>query len=225
MCFVLIHIGDILTLELDSSDDDAEKFKCRLVDRKGDQLYIDYPINLKTNKAAFLLDGTRIEATFVGHDGSSIFLFESQIIGRIRKNIPMLILSYPGDEHLIKIQRRQYVRIETAVDIAIQPIEFEFAPFTAITEDLSAGGSSVLVPQDINLKTGTSVHSWIALSMQNGDYHYMKLASRIVRNIPYNETRNKVFIQFIDVTSQERQILLRFCFEKQLENKKKGLPS
>lgn len=218
----MIHIGDILTLELKSSDED-EKFKCRLVDRNGDQLYIDYPISYKTNRAAFLLDETEIKVTFVGHDGSSIFLFETKIIGRMKRKIPMLIIFYPGDENLIKVQRRQYVRIETAADIAIHPIEFEFSPIITITDDISAGGTSVLVPSETSLKEGASVQVWIVLIINNGEYHYLKLPSRIVRIIPYNETRSKISIQFVDVSSQERRQLLRFSFEKQVENKKKGL--
>lgn len=224
MCAVLIEIGDILTLELKNSED-TEKFKCRLVDQKEDEFFIDYPISLKTNRVAFLLDGTQIKATFVGHDGSSIYLFESEIKGRIKKNIPMLVLTYPGNENLIKIQRRQFVRIETAVDIAIHPLEYEFAPFTTITDDISAGGASILVPKDTSLKKGMTTPLWMVLNLQNGEYHYMKLQSRIVRIIPFNETRYRVSLQFIDVGNQERQILLRFCFERQLEIKKKGLPS
>jgi c-di-GMP-binding flagellar brake protein YcgR len=222
--FDLIQIGDVLTLELKSSEDE-EKFRCRLVDIRDNEFYIDYPISLATNRAAFLLDGTQLKVTFVGNDGSSIYLFESEINGRVKKNIPMLILTYPGNNHLIKIQRRQYVRVETAVDIAIHPLEFEFAPITTITDDLSAGGSAVLIPKEVSIKTDMRILAWLVLIMQNGDYHYMKLQSRLVRIIPFSETRNKVSIQFIDVSNQERQLLLRFSFERQLEAKKKGLLS
>ncbi len=222
--FDLIQIGDVLTLELNSSENE-EKFRCRLVDIRDNEFYIDYPISLTTNRAAFLLDGTQLKVTFVGNDGSSIYLFESEINGRVKKNIPMLILTYPGNNHLIKIQRRQYVRVETAVDIAIHPLEFEFAPITTITDDLSAGGSAVLIPKEVSIKTDMRILAWLVLIMQNGDYHYMKLQSRIVRIIPFSETRNKVSIQFLDVSNQERQLLLRFSFERQLEAKKKGLLS
>ena len=222
--FDLIQIGDVLTLELNSSENE-EKFRCRLVDIRENEFYIDYPISLTTNRAAFLLDGTQLKVTFVGNDGSSIYLFESEINGRVKKNIPMLILTYPGNNHLIKIQRRQYVRVETAVDIAIHPLEFEFAPITTITDDLSAGGSAVLIPKEVSIKTDMRILAWLVLIMQNGDYHYMKLQSRIVRIIPFSETRNKVSIQFLDVSNQERQLLLRFSFERQLEAKKKGLLS
>ncbi|MCQ6277937.1 flagellar brake domain-containing protein [Bacillus sp. EB600] len=220
----MVQIGDVLTLELKSSEDE-EKFRCRLVDIRDNEFYIDYPISLTTNRAAFLLDGTQLKVTFVGNDGSSIYLFESEINGRIKKNIPMLILTYPGNNHLIKIQRRQYVRVETAVDIAIQPLEFEFAPITTITDDLSAGGAAVLIPKEVTIKTGMRIVAWLVLIMQNGDYHYMKLQSRIVRIISFSDTRNKVSIQFLDVSNQERQLLLRFSFERQLEAKKKGLPT
>lgn len=224
-CFDLIQIGDVLTLELisQSAESDAEKFKCRLVDIKENAFYIDYPISLRTNRAAFLLDGTQLKVTFVGSDGSSIYLFESEINGRVKKNIPMLILTYPGDKNLIKIQRRQYVRVETAVDIAIHPLEYEFDPITTITDDISAGGAAVLIPNEIHFKTDMRILAWLVLVMQNGEYHYLKLQCKIVRILPFNETRNKISIQFIDVSNQERQLLLRYSFERQLEAKKKGL--
>lgn len=219
-----IHIGDILTLELKSSTD-QEKFKCRLVDRNEDKLYIDYPINLKTNRTAFLIDGTKISVTFVGHDGSSIYSFDSVILGRLKRNIPMLLISYPGDDQLNKIQRRQYVRIDAAIDIAIHPLEYEFSPLATITMEISAGGATVLVPAETALKPEMTVVAWLVLILQNGEYHYLKLESRIVRLLSFNETRKKASLQFIDATSGEKQLLLRLCFERQLENKKKGLPS
>lgn len=218
----MIRIGDILTLELGNGKE-IEKYKCRLVDRKEDDLYIDYPISLATNHTVFLLNGTILKATFVGQDGTSVYSFKAEIKGRMKKNIPMLILSYPGEEKLTKVQRRQYVRIETSIDIAIHPLENEFSAFTAITDDISAGGVSFIVPKDSGLKQGGYVQIWLVLIIQNGDYHYLKLTGKIARIIEYNETRNKVSLQFVDCTAQERQLLLRFCFDRQLENKKKGI--
>ncbi|HJV32100.1 MAG TPA: flagellar brake domain-containing protein, partial [Bacillales bacterium] len=218
----MIHIGDIITLELKNSEQ-KEKYKCRLVDRNENEFYIDYPLSMDTNRTVFLLDGTQLNATFVGQDGTSVYLFETEIKGRIKKNIPMLVMSYPGDESLIKIQRRQYVRIETAVDIAIHPLDFEFQPFTAITDDVSAGGVSFLIPTDSALKQGMNVQIWLVLVVQNGEYHYLKLQGKIARILDFNETRNKVSLQFHDITSQERQLLLRFCFDRQLEIRRKGL--
>lgn len=218
----MVQIGDLLTLELKHSKQ-VEKFKCRLVDQKENILYIDYPISLRTNKTVFLFDGTQLNATFIGQDGTSVFLFESEIIGRVKQNIPMLMLTYPGEEALLKIQRRNYVRIETAVDIAIHSLNGEFSPFTAVTDDISAGGAAVLIPKEKILQPGSLVKTWIVLILQNGEYHHLSTISRVVRVIDYNETRNKLSLQFNEIANHERQLLLRYCFEKQLENKKKGI--
>jgi len=216
----MIQIGDILTLELKSSDH-LEKFRCRLVDKREDQYYIDYPINMQTNRVAFLFDGTELRVTFAGHDGASILGFETEIIGRVREKIPMLIIHYPGDDQLIRIQRRQFVRIATSIDIAIHPLDFEFEPIATVTDDISAGGTAILVPKETVLKKGMFVQAWLVLVMQAGDYHYLKMHCRVVRTEPYNEMRNRVSLQFMDVSNRERQLLLRFCFERQLKNKKK----
>ena len=64
------------------------------------------------------------------------------MLGRVLQvNPDDQIIAYPGNQTLIKVQRRQYVRIPTTVDAAIHPLENEFTPFTTITEDISAGGT------------------------------------------------------------------------------------
>lgn len=217
----ILNIGDVIILELKNSEK-LERYRCKLVERDENKLYIDYPINQETNKSAFLLDGTQLKGTFVVSDGS-VYLFDGEIIGRVKKNIPMLILSYPGKEHLVKIQRRQYVRIETSVDAAIHPNDIEFKPFTVVTDDISAGGASFQTIRNDILKKGMVIQIFLVLTLQNGEYHYLKFKSKIIRTIPINEDRTKVSIQFIEVTSYERQLLLRFSFDRQVALKRKGL--
>ncbi|MFB6465985.1 flagellar brake protein [Cytobacillus sp. Hz8] len=217
----MIKIGDIITLELKYSDK-FEKYRCKLVEKQGENLYIDYPTNNETNKTAFLMDGTQLKCTFLDHNGT-VYLFESEVLGRVKQNIPMLKLSFPGEDHLVKIQRRQFVRIETPVDIAIHPKDKEFPAFTAISEDISAGGTAIIISNKTKLKQGMNAFIWLVLPMQNGDYHYMKLESKVVRIIPISEISCKISIQFMNVQPHERQILLRFCFDRQLALKKKGV--
>lgn len=217
----MIKIGDSLTLELKNRDK-IEKYKCKLVERKGQQLYIDYPINVGTNKTAFFIDGTQIKCSFVKKDGT-VYSFEAEVVGRIKQNIPMMILSYPGDELLMKIQRRQYVRIETPVDVAVHPNNFEFKPFVTVTDDISAGGAALIVSKDLKFEIGFTVTTWMVFPMKNGEYHYFYFHAKVVRIIPLDERRNKVSLEFKDVDSHQRQILLRFCFDRQVALKKKGL--
>ncbi|MDE3839423.1 pilus assembly protein PilZ [Bacillus methanolicus] len=220
----MLKIGDTLMLEPKYSNA-IETYKCKLVERIGSDLYIDYPVNTTTKRTVFLIDGTQLKVTFVGEDGS-VYLFESEIRGRVKQNIPMLILSYPEKENLIKIQRRQYVRVETPVDVAVHPLNGEFQPFTAVTEDISAGGAAaILTGKSEVLREGMIVEATFVLPFQSGEYHYKSFKSRVVRVEDVSENRKKISLQFTDITGQDRQLLLRFCFERQLDMKKKGFSS
>ena len=203
----MLTIGNPLVLEPKYANQ-IEQYKCRLVDRKDNLLYIDYPINVSTNRTTFLIDGTQLKVNFV--EGESAYLFESEILGRVKRGIPMMELIYPGDEYVIKIQRRKFVRIETSVDVAIHPLNGEFKPFTSLTEDISAGGQGMLI------------RTLFVLPMQNGDYHYMNLTSKVVRIMKQENGDDYASLQFIGVTPQETQLLLRFSFDRQLAMKKKG---
>ncbi|PLR75628.1 pilus assembly protein PilZ [Bacillus sp. V3-13] len=218
----MLKIGDVIILE-PSYPGGSEKYKCKLVERSGEDLYIDYPINLNTGKTVFLLDGTQLKASFVAEEGT-VYLFDCEVKGRVKQNIPMLKLSYPGKEHLVKIQRRQYVRIKTPADVAVHPLNGEFPPFTTISDDISAGGAAILSGKGVSLFEGQMIHTWFVLPMQSGEYHYLNLKSRIVRIAASGPDRNRISLQFIDISGQDRQLLLRFIFERQLAMKKKGLP-
>ncbi|WP_408006547.1 PilZ domain-containing protein [Pseudalkalibacillus sp. A8] len=73
---------------------------------------------------------------------------------RKKEHIPLLILSFPGSTNLEKIQRREFVRVETAIDVSIHPTERQFQPFACITSDVSAGGCAVIMPERYQLKVG-----------------------------------------------------------------------
>jgi len=217
----MLTIGNSLMLEPKYSEK-MEKYKCRLVERKDNILYIDYPINVKTNRTTFLVDGTQLRVSFV--EGKSGYQFETEILGRMVQGIPMMMLLYPGDDLVIKVQRREFVRIDTSVDVAIHPLDKEFQPFTTITEDISAGGSLVVLNHSVNMNPGMKIRTVFVLPMQNGDIHYMDMVSTVVRVLKKKGTNQDLFsILFKDVTPLQRQQLLRFTFDRQLALKKKGI--
>ncbi|MFD1738576.1 flagellar brake protein [Bacillus salitolerans] len=218
----MINIGDTIILEPKYSTDN-ERYRCKLVEKKGEELYIDYPVNMNTGKTVFLLDGTQFKASFVGKD-NTVYLFETEVQGRVKQNIPMIALSYPGNQDLVRVQRRQFVRVETAVDVALHPINHDFSPFVTITGDISAGGAAIVLPLNTTLEPETIFNCWLVLPMQSGDYHYIVLKSRAIRIIHgRNGERDKMPIEFIGISDAERQLLIRFTFERQLNFKRKGM--
>ncbi|MFT8321638.1 MAG: flagellar brake domain-containing protein [Bacillus sp. (in: firmicutes)] len=217
----MINIGDTLILEPVDTDS-AEQYKCRLVEIGEKEIYIDYPIHLATNKTVFLLNGTQLRVNFVTNEGS-VFMFQTEILGRKKENIPMLKLHLPPKEQMIKIQRRQYVRVDANLDIAIHPVNNDFLPFTTITTDISAGGTAVIVSKTSTLQEGYEVEVYLVLHLQNGEYYYPRLKGSVIRIFDHTETHNKVSLQFFNMSPSDRQFILRFCYDVQLSLKKKGL--
>ncbi|MFZ3588627.1 flagellar brake protein [Bacillus sp. DJP31] len=218
----MINIGDTIILEPKNSVDN-EKYRCKLVEKNGEKLFIDYPINMKTGRTVFLLDGTQLKASFVGKD-NTVYLFETEVQGRTKQNIPMIALSCPEEDNVVRIQRRQYVRVDTSVDVALQPINSEFSPFVTVTSDISAGGASIILPSNKSLEPETTFTCWIVLPMQSGDYQYITLKSKAIRVIPGRDgERDKMPIEFVDINDTDRQLLIRFSFERQINLKRKGI--
>ncbi|MBD8070273.1 flagellar brake protein [Bacillus sp. PS06] len=218
----MLRIGDSITLEL-INNDKRESFRCRLVEEMNHQLYIDYPINEQTGKSIFLINGTKLKASFVGQD-NSVHLFETEVLGRTIKGIPMVIISFPGYKNVKRIQRRQFVRIDVSLDVAVHSKDQRFPPFVTLTTDLSAGGSSIILPRKYLCRPGDELETWFVLPMISGENQYLKLESKLIRVIEENGShRSKASLQFINTNNNAIQLITKFCFEKQLSDRKKGI--
>ena len=212
-----IKIGTLLQLETVNSDRN-EKLRCKVVEQKEDIIYIDYPINVATKKTAFLLDGTEFRATFQTEDKQS-YAFKTHVKGRMAGNIPMIILSWPDKSEFVKIQRREYVRVETPVDIALQ---FNNTDYQFKAEDISAGGVAILLDGPVTFKDGDEVILTIALPFSNREMHYVVTNANIVRIFERDGLRI-ASIRLTDTDDVDQQLIVRFCFERQLLNRKKEL--
>lgn len=220
----MLNIGDTIYLELeDGKDDEKQRFKCRLVDRVREFLFIDYPINDRTKKVGFFHDGTEFSASFIGKD-QAVYLFQTQLLGRKKARIPMLVIKDPGKEKYIRIQRRQHVRVEASIDVAVHPKNDEFSPFVSVTGDISGGGIALVLPRVHKLPVGKDITCWLALQMQTGEIKYIQVNCHVIRIISTKDSpREKASIQFIDINENDRQTIVRYCYERQLYLRKKGI--
>ncbi|MFS0863535.1 flagellar brake protein [Fredinandcohnia sp. 179-A 10B2 NHS] len=220
----MLKIGDTINLET-LINPDGEKYRCRLVEKIDNKLYIDYPVNEKTGKTVFLINGTQLRAFFLG-DSTSIYFFDTSVLGRVKQDIPMIVLDYPNDENLFRIQRRQFVRVETPVDVALHSLNGEFSPFVTITHDISAGGASIILPNGKIIEPRKDIKTVFVLPTLSDENLFMTFTSHVIRIVEgKNGERNKASIQFLDVTENDRQQLIKFCFERQLLLKRKGIKS
>ncbi|MFJ7734857.1 flagellar brake protein [Lysinibacillus sp. NPDC097287] len=212
-----IKIGTLLQLETTYSKR-IEKFRCKVVEQKDNIIYIDYPINEVTKKTAFLIDGTEFRATFQTEDKQA-FAFNTQVMGRKSGNIPMIMLSCPEDSEFIKIQRREYVRVETPVDVALRIGDYKYQ---FVAEDISAGGLALILKDSVKFKDGDDVELTIVLPFSNGEINYVVTNASIVR-IFERDNMKIATIRLTDTDDIDQQHIVRFCFERQLINRKKDL--
>ncbi len=218
---IMLKIGNTLILEQKYSIE-KETYKCMIVEVDDETFYTDYPIDVQTGKVAFLMDGTQLKASYTD-DEKGTYLFDTEVLNKVKGNIPMIQLLLPPEETFIKIQRRQFVRIDTSVDLAIHPIEGAFVPFRAVTEDLSAGGAAIRLKKNINLNGASFIYIWLALPLNSGEITYLKLHSKVIRIVESENGPNILSVQFVSPSKHETQIIMRYIFEKQVEMKKRGL--
>lgn len=212
-----LKIGTNIILESISSEI-TERFRCKIVEQKNNVIYIDYPISVNTNKTSFLLEGGQYRASFV--DESKVaHAFKTEVLGRVKSNIPMIILSFPSDDEIIKIQRREFVRVVTPVDVAV---EFDHQFYQFVTEDISAGGLALIINQPVRFKENDELKLTIVLPFTNSNdgIKYVHTTAQVVRFIEKDQ-RVIVPLQFTNTDDVDRQNVVRFCFERQLQIRKK----
>ncbi|WP_431029676.1 flagellar brake protein [Lysinibacillus sp. LZ02] len=212
-----LKIGTMLILE-PTYTERVEKFRCKVLEQKDGVIYIDYPVNTITKKTAFLIDGAQFRVTF-NNEVKQSFAFNTEVLGRKAGNIPMIMLAYPQDEDVIKIQRREYVRVDTPVDIAVE-YDGVFTQF--IAADISAGGVLLNLREAVNFNDGDTVRLTIVLPYTSGEIRYVQTDALVVRIFERDE-RTFASMQFTDTDDLDKQYVVRFCFERQLQIRKKEL--
>ena len=212
-----ITIGTTLILE-PTYTERVERFHCKVVEQKDGVIYIDYPVNTITKKLAFLIDGAQFRATFNDKIKQS-FAFNTEVLGRRKGHIPMILLSCPPDDEFIKIQRREFVRVRTPVDVAV---EYNDVFTQLVADDISAGGVLLDLEKPVNFNDGDTVRLTIVLPYTNNEIRYIQTDGLVVNTLERNN-RRLASIQFTDTDDIDKQYIVRFCFERQLQIRKKEL--
>lgn len=210
-----LKVGTVLTLEQENMEK-VEKFHCKIVEIKENIIYIDYPKSSLTQKTAFLVDGSPYYVTFISESNIS-YAFKTKVIGRKMGAIPTVMLSLPTEEEIMKIQRREFVRVQTSTDVAI---EYNNEYFQFVTEDISAGGLLLRLKSDVPFHEGEIVPLTIVLPFANGDMRYVRTKAEVIR-IFERGTMRLASLQLAETDEVDKQYIVRFCFERQLMVRKK----
>ncbi|PXW91715.1 c-di-GMP-binding flagellar brake protein YcgR [Streptohalobacillus salinus] len=215
----MIKIGTTLTLEQRNKEDEVTRFKCRIVEHQGHTLYIDYPINVQSGRTDVFPKGTTFEAFYVGEQ-EAVFHFSTEIKGRKKANLPMLLLHF-DEKKMKKIQRREYVRVDANIDIALEDQGMEIPSFSTLTSDISGGGVAVNLKDGIKVKPGTTFKTVLVLRTGPTEYHYIYATTEAIRTQQKKDHRTATLsMKFTDIDEKDRQKIIQYCFETQLKNRR-----
>lgn len=212
----MLKIGTTLNLNIihNKKTSTSHTYHCKIIDKNSHYLWIDYPINDATHRTTYFSKGTNVSVSFVGND-NAVYSFQTTLLRKVSLNsVPALLCHLP--KTMKRVQRRNYVRIDAALDIAIQYAEEEY--FTTVTKDISAGGVAIVMPRDRDLPIHSFVNVNIVLPMQPDEKTYIESKMKVIR-MTHHAHIPLVSLQFIDLQSAFKEQIIQYCFKKQREQR------
>ncbi len=210
----VLSIGDSVYIE-EILDDQVNIYKSRLVEEFDHTIHLDIPFSEITGRNALFQRESIYKVYFLTKKS---LLYSSNLTYKhpIKDPIPVLVFSKPANSELKTEQRRQFFRIATSTEITVLPLEDEFSPFETLSQDISAGGVAINVPQSLNFKPDQKIKLSITLKYENSMVEEVIVESTIVRT-QESETFGKhlLSLMFNGLSSQARQKIVKYTLEQQ----------
>ncbi|MGN7468915.1 flagellar brake protein [Brevibacillus sp. SAFN-007a] len=225
---VLPRVGQSIRLHFTGSSEEEQDlgvYKSRITDMTEELASIELPTSENTGRTGVFRPGTSCLVWYIGEDGSR-YEFRSSIVKRESGHLPVLLLPLPKKEEIVRTQRRNYLRIDAALDIAVKHQDpLRRYHFLAKTMDISGGGLSFSCDESYRLREKDVLQVWIALPRKNGNVQQAYAELEIVRQKAPAEKGLHQWIsgKFTKISEQDRVKVVRACYERQLELRQKGV--
>lgn len=214
-----MKIGTTINLEIhEPGSNKVIKYRSKIIEKNEKYLFIDHPIHIKTKKTTFFPIGTEFTAIY-NNNHKNLYKFQTKVIKTMNMTIPTLVITLPDEESIEKIQRREFVRIKYAVDVAIHCPYHTFSPFTTVTVDISGGGLSMIMPKGVFLEKDKKILVWMVLPMLTGANKYVQAEAKVIRMNQVEDNAETMSITFTAISNEDEQNIVKFCFERQREER------
>lgn len=213
---MLPKMNQMLHFQIASSDE-AEatiEYKSRIADEQDDGLLIEVPISEKTGRYKRLFLGDELSVFFVSEDGIKNY-FDSHVIGFKEDGVKLIKIRRPEPDRITKVQRRSFLRVPAELEIAVKMTNQ--VRFVCETDDVGGGGISFIADGKWPLEAEMVLECWLLVPFKNGTIEHAFFRGEIVRVVELESGRKQVMIKYESINDSERQKVIRYCFEKQLE--------
>ncbi|MFX3633509.1 MAG: flagellar brake protein [Candidatus Pristimantibacillus sp.] len=213
---MLPRVNQMLYFEIASSDEAeaAVEYKARIADELEDGLLIENPLNVETGRLKRMFLGDELSVYFITEDGIKNY-FDSHVIGFRDDTIRLIKIRKPERDRITKVQRRHFLRVPAELEIAVNMAEH--IRFVTLTDDVGGGGISFYCDSKWLVEQEMELDCWVLIPYKNGSLEHASFKAEVVRVIILESGRKHVMIKFVNINDTERQKIIRYCFERQLD--------
>lgn len=217
---MLPKVNQILHMQMNSIDDEESKieYKSRIADVTEKSIIIEIPLNEKTGRLKKLYQGDEISAHFLGQGGVKHY-FTTEVTAFTEDVIRLVELRLPELSAITQVQRRNFLRVLAELEIAVKLNDQ--IQFVGLTDDVGGGGISFICDGHIPIGMNAIISCWVLAPFKNGTIEHIPFTAEVVRVKSTDTGRQLVMIRFADIADRERQKLIRFCFERQMDFRKR----
>lgn len=217
---MLPKVNQLLHMQVNSIDEEEAKieYKSRIADVTDEAIVMEVPLNEKTGRLKKLYMGDELNAFYVSQDGIKNY-FNTSVIGFKEDVIRLVLIKKPEPEAITQVQRRSFLRVPAELEIAVR--FSDQLQFVALTDDVGGGGISFICDGYIPLSVNNIISCWVLVPYKAGTIEHVPLKGEIVRVKVLETGRQLAMVRFVEITDRDRQKLIRFCFERQMDFRKK----
>lgn len=217
---MLPKVNQVLYLQVNSIDEDEAKqeYKARIADVNANYVSMEVPIHTITGKLKRLYAGDQISAYFVTEGGVKNY-FNTVILGFKEEVLRLVLIKPPELSQITQVQRRNFLRVPGELELAVKLSEQ--MQFLATTEDVGGGGISFFCDGRIPLAKHDILNCWLLTPFKSGQVDHANFKGEVVRTKPLETGKQIVMLSFTEIQDIERQKIIRYCFERQLDFRKR----
>ncbi|WP_368086802.1 flagellar brake protein [Paenibacillus sp. yr247] len=217
---LLPKVNQILHIQVNSIDEEESKieYKSRIADVTNSSIVIEIPLNEKTGRLKKLYHGDELSTFFLGQGGVKHY-FTTSVTGFREDVIRLVELRKPEPEAITHVQRRSFLRVLAELEIAVKLSDQ--IQFIGVTDDVGGGGISFICDGHIPLGMNAAISCWVLAPYKNGNIEHIPFNGEVVRIKQLDSGKQLAMVRFVDIADRERQKLIRFCFERQMDFRKR----
>lgn len=216
---MLPKVNQVLHLQVNSIDEEEarQEYKSRISDIKDEYIQMEVPMNERTGRLKRLFVGDELSVFFLTEGGVKNY-FTTTVLGFREDVIRTVIIRKPDPDSITKIQRRSFLRVPAELEIAGKVTEQ--LKFLGVTDDVGGGGISLLCDGSLPVKVADSISCWLLINGKNGKADHVPFKGEVVRVNPLESGRQQIMMRYSEISDKDRQKVIRYCFERQLEIRK-----